>query len=146
MKPITFLKKFIFIVAVFNLLAFGPLSYAETKQTAIKQEQTMKFNNFSYIFLGPGLDPTKDRQQIVTKDFTFTAVGIDFQHKEQVIAVAKEMIAQGAQMIELCGGFGPIWVAKVSEAINNQVPVGTVVYGPEARKPLLDLLSTDKKS
>jgi len=29
-------------------------------------------------------------------------------------------------MIELCGGFRPIWIAKVSEAVNNVVPVGSV--------------------
>ena len=101
----------------------------------------MKFNNFSYIFLGPELNPKQNRSVIKTDNLTFTAIGIDFQHKEQVINVAKEAIANGAQMIELCGGFGPLWVAKVSEAINGQVPVGSVAYGPEARKPLLDLLS-----
>lgn len=101
----------------------------------------MKFNNFIYIFLGPDLDPQQHRSVIKTNKLTYTTVGIDFQHKEQVIAVAKEAIAQGAQMIELCGGFGPLWVAKVTEAIQGQVPVGSVAYGPEARKPLLDLLS-----
>lgn len=101
----------------------------------------MKFNNFAYIFLGPELDPKKHRSVITTEKLTFTTIGIDFHHKEQVIEVAKEVIANGAQMIELCGGFGPLWIAKVSEAIKNKVPVGSVAYGPEARKPLLDLLS-----
>ena len=101
----------------------------------------MKFNNYAYIFLGPGLDPKQHRAVIKTEKLTFTTVGIDFQHKDQVIEVAKEAIAHGAQMIELCGGFGPLWIAKVSEAIHGQVHVGSVAYGPEARKPLLDLLS-----
>lgn len=101
----------------------------------------MKFNNFAYIFLGPELGPKQHCSVIKTEQLTFTAIGIDFNHKEQVIDVAKEAIANGAQMIELCGGFGPLWIAKVSEATNNQVPVGSVAYGPEARKPLLDLLS-----
>lgn len=101
----------------------------------------MKFNNFAYIFLGQKLDPSQHRSVIKADNLTFTAIGIDFQHKEQVINVAKEVIADGAQMIELCGGFGPLWIAKVSEAIENSVPVGSVAYGPEARKPLLDLLS-----
>jgi len=101
----------------------------------------MKFNHFAYIFLGPELNPEKDHAVIKTDKLTFMAIGIDFHHKEQVIQAAKDAIAQGAQMIELCGGFGPIWVAKVSEAIDGQVPVGSVAYGPEARKPLLDLLS-----
>jgi hypothetical protein len=101
----------------------------------------MKFNNFIYIFLGPGLNPQTDRAIIKNDQVTFTTVGIDFQHKDLVIDVAKEAIINGAQMIELCGGFGPLWIAKVNEAIHGKVPVGSVAYGPEARKPLLDLLS-----
>lgn len=101
----------------------------------------MKFNNFIYIFLGPDLNPQTHRAVIKTDKFTYTTVGIDFSHKEQVIDVAKEAVTNGAQVIELCGGFGPLWVAKVYEAINQQVPVGSVAYGPEARKPMLDLLS-----
>lgn len=101
----------------------------------------MKFNHFIYIFLGPELDPLKHRTQIKTDQFTFTTVGISFNHKEQVVDVAKEAVANGAQVIELCGGFGPLWIAKVSEAIGTEIPVGSVAYGPEARKPMLDLLS-----
>ncbi|MDP1573543.1 MAG: DUF6506 family protein [Coxiellaceae bacterium] len=101
----------------------------------------MKFNQFAYIFLGHDFDPARDRATITTEKTTFTTVGISFHEKERVIEVAKEMIANGAQMIELCGGFGPIWIAKVLEATNFQVPVGGVAYGPEARKPLVDLLT-----
>lgn len=49
---------------------------------------------------------------------SLTAVGISFTQKEAVIEVAKEMIKNGAQLIELCGSFGPLWIAKVSEAID----------------------------
>ena len=44
-------------------------------------------------------------------------------------------------MIELCGGFGPTWIAKVNAALNGDIPVGGVFYGPETRKQLVDLLS-----
>lgn len=101
----------------------------------------MKFNNFAFIFLGPGLNPKLNRAIIKNDQVTFTTVGVDYYHKEEVIEVAKEMIEQGAQMIELCGGFGPLWITKVTEAIEAKVPVGSVFYGPEARKPLLDLMS-----
>ncbi|HTM64486.1 MAG TPA: DUF6506 family protein [Gammaproteobacteria bacterium] len=101
----------------------------------------MKFNHFAYIFLGPDLNPCTDRSVIKTSGLTFKAIGIDFNEKERAIEEAKRAVAEGAQMIELCGGFGPLWVAKVSEALEGKVPVGSVAYGPEARKPLLDLLS-----
>lgn len=58
-----------------------------------------------------------------------------------MIDIAKEILLNGVQMIELCGGFGPTWIAKVADAICHQIPVGGVFYGPEARKPLVNLLS-----
>lgn len=135
----------VMIIVVWSQVDASAHTEILSKQKKIIHEKEthamMKFNNFAYIFLGPGLDPKQNRSVIKTDYLTFTAIGIDFHHKEQVIHVAKEVIANGAQMIELCGGFGPLWIAKVSEAIHNKVPVGSVAYGPEARKPLLDLLS-----
>lgn len=101
----------------------------------------MKFNHFAYIYLGPDLDPETHHHELKTDKLTFKTIGIAFHQKEKAIDVAKALVKDGAQMIELCGGFGPIWIAKISEAIRYAVPVGGVAYGPEARKPLLDLLS-----
>lgn len=33
------------------------------------------------------------------------------------IPAAQEMVAEGVQLIELCGGFGPVWAGKIIEAI-----------------------------
>ncbi len=101
----------------------------------------MKFNHFAYIFLGPKLDPKQHRSIIKTDALTFVTVGLDFGHKDQVIDIALALVSDGAQMIELCGGFGPIWIAKVSDALGGATPVGGVFYGPESRRPILDLLS-----
>lgn len=101
----------------------------------------MKFNHFAYIYLGPELDPKQSKQSLKTDYLTFTSVGIDFLHKDKVIEIAKDLVAEGAQMIELCGGFGPTWIAKVNAALNGDIPVGGVFYGPETRKQLVDLLS-----
>lgn len=100
----------------------------------------MKLTYFAYIFLGPELNPDLHRADISAPNYKLTTVGIAFTRKEEVIHQARKLLAQGVQMIELCGGFGPLWIAKVSEAIDYQVPVGSVAYGPEARQPLLDLL------
>ncbi|WP_370323580.1 DUF6506 family protein [Amycolatopsis sp. WAC 04182] len=44
-----------------------------------------------------------------------------------------------AQLIELCGAFGPVWTARVIDAVGSEVPVGSVMYGAEATKQLHDL-------
>ena len=99
----------------------------------------MKFNHFAIIFTSPGADPTMHRATIQIGEITYATVGVDSLHKEQVVEVAKALVAEGAQILELCGGFGPIWMTRVIEAVKGAVPVGGVFYGPEARKPLVDL-------
>lgn len=100
----------------------------------------MSLKFWAYIFLSPGFDFRK--QTLLESGQTkVKVIGIDMKKKEEVIQVAKELVADGVQMIELCGGFGPIWVAKVLEEIHHAVPVGSVMYGPEARKAMLDILS-----
>jgi hypothetical protein len=101
----------------------------------------MALKYFAYVFLSPGYDPKKNVVTTEANGVRFKAVGVDIAHKEQVVDVAKELVADGVQLIELCGGFGPTWIAKVCEATNNAVPIGGVSYGPEWRKPMLDILA-----
>lgn len=100
----------------------------------------MKLNRVAFIFCGFGLDPKIHRTEISTGQFALVSVGIDINHLEQSLVLAKELVAEGVQMIELCGGFGPIWMAKISEALGPTIPIGGVFYGPEMRKPILNLL------
>lgn len=65
-----------------------------------------------------------------TDKFSMKVVGVS--DASQGIAVANEMITEGIQLIELCGGFGPVWSGKIIEAIDHAVPVGSVGYGPES--------------
>ncbi len=90
----------------------------------------MALTNFGFIVQGDGLDPETDVQVMETSSFRMTTIGV--AHVEQGNDAARRLVADGAQLIELCGGFGPIWTAKVIEAIDDAVPVGAVAYGPEA--------------
>ena len=54
------------------------------------------------------------------------------QKPEQGIQAAKDMVAEGIELIELCGGFSPVWAGRIIEAIDYAVPVGVVAYGPES--------------
>jgi predicted polyphosphate/ATP-dependent NAD kinase len=46
--------------------------------------------------------------------------------------VARQLVADGVELIELCGGFGGAGLGAVASAVNNSVPVGAVFFGVEA--------------
>jgi len=48
------------------------------------------------------------------------------------VKIAAGLVDDGAQLVELCGGFGPVGTAAVLDAIDHRVPVGAVGYGPES--------------
>lgn len=100
----------------------------------------MALKYYAFIYLSPGFSPEKNTVSTETENCRFKAVGLDFSEKARVVDVAKQLVSEGVQLIELCGGFGPTWIVKINEAINHAVPVGGVYYGPEARRPLLELL------
>jgi 2-keto-3-deoxy-6-phosphogluconate aldolase len=71
-----------------------------------------------------------------------TTLMVGVSKPEQAIAVARAMVADGVQLIELCGGFGPVWTARVIDAIGGAIPVGSVGYGPEAIDQMHALFAT----
>lgn len=101
----------------------------------------MALKYWAYIFVSPGFDKSRNTIETQSQNCRVKLIGIELTNKEAVIAIAKDLVSEGIQLIELCGAFGPIWAGKVTEAIAGAVPVGTVMYGPEARRPLLDILS-----
>ncbi len=100
----------------------------------------MKYNSFAFIFLSPGFSPHENTVSTENEHYRFKAVGIDMANKEIALEVAEQLVEEGFQMIELCGGFGPEWAYKISERLNNKIPVGAVFYGPQFRKQLADLM------
>ncbi|MFJ2741496.1 DUF6506 family protein [Streptomyces sp. NPDC087440] len=90
----------------------------------------MALDAFGFLFTGRGLDPDQDRS-VIERD-GFRAVLVGMADPAQAPAVAAALVDEGIQLIELCGGFGPVWTAKVIEATKSRVPVGSVGYGPES--------------
>jgi hypothetical protein len=103
----------------------------------------MALRYWAYIFLSPGFDSKQHISVLESENCRFKTIGIDITKKEEVIEISKQLVAEGVQLIELCGGFGPQWITKVSEALEGAIPIGGVFYGPEARKPMLDILTKD---
>lgn len=90
----------------------------------------MALTNFGFIVTGSELNPAENVSVMETPTFRMTTIGI--ATADQGPAAAQRLVAEGVQLIELCGGFGPVWTARVIEAIDDAVPVGSVGYGPEA--------------
>jgi len=47
-------------------------------------------------------------------------------------AAARDLLADGVQLIELCGAFSGTGLSEVVGAVKGEVPVGAVFYGGEA--------------
>lgn len=90
----------------------------------------MALSKFGFIVTGAGLDPAQHRVEMTSEAFQMIAVGV--AEASQAPDVAKMLVKEGVQLIELCGGFGPVGTASVLEAIDHAIPVGSVGYGPES--------------
>lgn len=96
---------------------------------------------FAFIYALPGYQK-KELHIVTTESATFFAIAIDITKKETAAEAAVELVEKhDVQMIELCGGLGDAHIVSlVKKAIDGKVPVGAVYYGPESRRPLVDLL------
>lgn len=87
-------------------------------------------DNYGFIWLQPGGNPAVDRVVVEHEGFRTTLVPVP--EPAAAVPVAVDLVGAGAQLIELCGAFGPAWTARVIEAIGGRVPVGAVGYGAES--------------
>jgi hypothetical protein len=71
---------------------------------------------------------------------TLVCVGIsDIKHAPEI---ARQLLAEGVELIELCGGFGGAGLAQVVEAVEGKVPVGAVFYDTNATAGLARLFGS----
>ncbi|WP_028926463.1 DUF6506 family protein [Pseudonocardia acaciae] len=90
----------------------------------------MALTHWGFIYTAAGSDAAGSYTVADTGSCRTVLVGVE--KPEQGVEVARRLVAEGVQLIELCGGFGPVWAGRIIEAIDGAVPVGTVGYGPEA--------------
>lgn len=75
------------------------------------------------------LDPAEP-VEYVTGGSRTTVVGV--ADGAQAVRAALDLVADGVDSFELCGGFGPLAAAPVIEAIGGRVPAGLVLFGMES--------------
>jgi predicted polyphosphate/ATP-dependent NAD kinase len=57
-------------------------------------------------------------------------------------SIARQLLADGVELIELCGGFGGAGLGAVVSAVEGRIPVGAVFYGVDASRGLQRLFGS----
>jgi len=90
----------------------------------------MALTDFAFIVFGPDYNPDHHSQTLQSAALKTRVIGVDSLESAEV--VARELVSDGVQLIELCGWFGPKGAARIIEAVGDQVPVGFVTSGPDS--------------
>lgn len=98
----------------------------------------MAFTAWGFVYLGAGgEDPSTERAVIESGGLRTTIVAVG--DRAAAPAAAADLVAGGAQTIELCGAFTASDVVAVRQAVGAHVPVGAVRYDMDAVPLLADL-------
>jgi hypothetical protein len=97
----------------------------------------MTLTQFAMIIKGPGYDPVTSRATINSPFFSTTVVCVS--SFEEAIFVANDLVREGVQLIELCGGFTPDQADSLQASIGKHVPVGVVRYSSKEQQHLASL-------
>lgn len=90
----------------------------------------MALTHWAFFYTAPGAPSEGTVTVVATPSCKTVLVGVP--KVEDALPIAKRLVDEGAQLVELCGGFGPLGTAKLLEAVERRVPVGSVGYGPES--------------
>ena len=90
----------------------------------------MALTHWAFLYTADGTEPSGTRTDIDTGGCRTVLIGVP--QASDGVEIARALAADGVQLIELCGGFGPVWTARIIEATGGSIPVGSVGYGPES--------------
>ncbi len=80
----------------------------------------------AFIFVAPEGDPAQHRAWVKTPQVRLLAVAV--KDYADAAPLARQLVAEGIQAVELCGGFGHRGAALIAEAVGDKVPVGVVRF------------------
>ncbi|ATQ41161.1 DUF6506 family protein [Caulobacter mirabilis] len=95
---------------------------------------------YAFILMIPGADPVRDR--IVIERDGLTSTIFPTPSADAVTRSVQLAAEDGAQLIEICGAFGPVGAAAAIEAVGGRIPIGSVSFGPESITSLAALIAT----
>lgn len=79
-----------------------------------------------WMFVNKEITEGVKRQVMCYGNSEMHTVGVNSY--EKAAETAKALLEEGVVMIELCGGFGNIGVAMVTEAVEGKIPVGVIRF------------------
>lgn len=82
------------------------------------------------VFPQPDADPKGTRTVFEAGGRRLTLLAVP--DEAEAAPVIAELVAEGAGLVELCGGFGPVGAAQVIAEVGDRVPVGAIGYGSES--------------
>ena len=80
----------------------------------------------AFIFIADGANPETDRSVVNTPSVKLATIGV--KDYKTAVALTKELVNDGYNAIELCGGFGHIGVAEIARAAEGKAAVGAVRF------------------
>jgi len=78
-----------------------------------------------YMFVDPSADPAQHRAEIETPKIKMLVQGV--RSIDEGAAMAKQLVAEGVSLIELCGAFGYAGAKAVSDAVGDRASVSPTV-------------------
>ena len=84
-------------------------------------------------------DPDAPRETATVGAAACQLVCVGVPRVEDGPEAARQLVEEGAQLIELCGAFAGPGLAAVVAEVDGKVPVGAVFYGGEAAAGLAQL-------
>lgn len=96
---------------------------------------------FVYMIMSSKYDSSVDRAAI--KDGKACIVGV--KDIDDAIKTAKELLEQGYDGFELCGGFKEEGTGKLVKALDYKVPVGYVVHHKDAEEAYVEARKRETK-
>lgn len=80
----------------------------------------------AFIFVAPQTDSDKHQTVIETPVLTLKVIGTE--NYLQAVEIAKQLVEEGIEAIELCAGFGNEGTAMISKAVAGKAKVGSVKF------------------
>ncbi|WP_028021588.1 DUF6506 family protein [Enterovibrio calviensis] len=91
-------------------------------------------SRYGFIIKSP--DYQQEQHQSVIESPLFRTEILGVSSDDQALGAAQKLIANGAQVVELCGGFGQESAEKIIAKLDSDIPIGYVQFSEQEMKKL----------